>query len=200
MLDPLDTLIQSASFRKSHRSQSRDTSAFHGKIDEARQLALGQIEIRCRHHPLCLGSGGYWRSRIAVEVQNDTARDAQGAPVAIPIGSAPGELALVGEAAEPVRVVDAEGVEMLFAIDGPAGEPIRTGPIPSGTTLTIPVECPAGGMASYYVYFDNASAWPVPEFLAASATVRNGGVEVGQGRASQRGARSAHGVTNRNES
>ncbi|MHC5035328.1 MAG: hypothetical protein ACYTFZ_09855, partial [Planctomycetota bacterium] len=133
------------------------------------------------HHPLYLANEGWWQSRIRVDVQNDMAQEAAGAPVSVAIGSGVGEADLAGAAVESVRVVDAAGTEMLFEVYGPGGEPIRSGPIPDGGSLAIPAECPAGGTASYYVYYDNPAAWPVPDFFDASPSVRNGSVEAGEG-------------------
>jgi hypothetical protein len=130
---------------------------------------------------LYLANDGWWQSRIRVDVQNDMAQEATGAPVSVAIGSGAGEADLVGAAAESVRVMDAAGTEMLFEVYGPGGEPVRSGPVLDGGSLTIPAECPAGGTASYYVYYDNPAAWPVPDFFDASPSVRNSSVEAGEG-------------------
>ncbi len=131
------------------------------------------------HSGLYLGNGGYWRQRVRVDVRNEMDRGATGEPVALRIGSGAGEADLAGAAAEAVRVCDAGGVEMLFNVIAPDGRQVARGPIPAGGTLAIPIECAAGGTAAYYVYFDNPDAWAVPDFLEASMTVRNGGVEQG---------------------
>lgn len=131
------------------------------------------------HHPLYLGDGDYWRSRVRVEVRNEMSRDVAGAPVSVKVGSGAGEARMVGAAAESVRVVNSAGEEMLFAIHGPGGKLIARGPIPEGSEAVIPAECAAGGTVPYFVYFDNPSAWQVPDFLAASYSVRNGSVEHG---------------------
>ena len=128
---------------------------------------------------LYLGNEGYWRHRVRVDVHNAGSQEAQGTPVGVPIGTAAGQANLVGAAAESVRAVDANGVEVLFAIAGPQGQAVRRGPIPGGSTLVLPAVCPAGGTASLFVYFDNPAAWPVPDFLNASLGVRNGGMEDG---------------------
>jgi len=133
------------------------------------------------HHPLYLGGDGYWHQRIEVQVSNQEQKEAMGVPVALRIGTAPGEADLQGAQAEEVRVCDSQGTEMLFDIATPDGRPVTNGPIPAGGTITIPAECPPEGTATYYVYFDNPSAWEVPDFLDASAGVRNGGMEVGSG-------------------
>ena len=144
-------------------------------------LAVPGLSSADWRHPLYLGNDGCWRSRIRVDVQNDMARDAGGAPVTLAVGPGPGEANLAGEAAEAIRVLDAAGAEMLFDLTDLDGRPVTTGPIPAGASLTIPVECAAGGAASYWLYYDNPAAWPVPDFLEASPTVRNGGLEEGEG-------------------
>ncbi|MFB3879786.1 MAG: carbohydrate binding domain-containing protein [Armatimonadota bacterium] len=130
---------------------------------------------------LYLGNDGYWRHRLRVDIRNSGSQEAQGAPVAVPIGPAAEQADLVGAAAESVRVVDSDGIELLYTIAGPQGQAITHGPIPDGSALILPAVCPAGGSASLFVYFDNPSAWPVPDFLQASLDIRNGGVEDGSG-------------------
>ncbi len=133
------------------------------------------------HHPLYLGRGEYWRGRVPVRIANRTERDAAGSPVAVRIGPAEGEADLAGARAEAVRAVAADGTELLYALADADGQPVREGPIPAGASLTLPAEVPAGGTVTYYVYFDNPSAWPVAEYLEAAVGVRNGGVERGEG-------------------
>jgi len=133
------------------------------------------------HHPLYLDGGDCWRARIKLVVHNRKDLDVAGEPVAVRIGTAPGEADLAGAAAEAIRLVDAQGTEMLFALSGPAGERITAGPIPAGGTLVIPAECPARATADYYVYFDNPAAGQVPDFLSARLELVNGDVEAGDG-------------------
>jgi len=130
------------------------------------------------HHPLYLGNGEFWRQRIPLVISNDLPRAAVGEPVTLRVGE---ELNLVGARAEAVRVCDAGGTEMLFALTTAEGKAITRGPIPPGATLTIPVECPANGKTTYYVYFDNPAAWAVPDFLEGTGELRNGGMEEGEG-------------------
>ncbi|MGQ9590760.1 MAG: glycoside hydrolase domain-containing protein [Planctomycetota bacterium] len=70
---------------------------------------------------------------------------------------------------------------MLFAIHGSDGSAILRGPIPSGTSLVFPVECPPRGEAVYYVYFDNPEAWEVPDVFSVRLGVANGDLEEGEG-------------------
>lgn len=133
------------------------------------------------HHPLYLGNGGLWRQRVVVTVTNNTDREVAGEPVTVAIGTATGQANLVGAAAEAVRVCNAAGVEMLFAVADTAGKLIKRGPIPAGSTLTLPVEAAPRATVAYCVYFDNPEAWAVPDFWRALGGLRNGGVEDGEG-------------------
>jgi len=130
---------------------------------------------------LYLGNGGIWRRRIAVEIRNAADRPAAGDPVELRIGKGPGEADLAGAAAEAVRVCTPRGEELLFSLTDPGGRQVRQGPIPPGSLLTLPAECPARSSARLYVYFDNAEAWPVPDFFEGASGVRNGGLEEGSG-------------------
>ena len=133
------------------------------------------------HYPLCVNGGGWWRQRIKVVVRNDRSRAVDGEPVVVKVGSGPGEADLAGQSARAVRVCNERGQEMLYAIVTPHGDRVADGPIPRGSDLLIPAECPAGKSAAYYVYFDNPAAWEVPDFLAAQPSVVNGDMERGKG-------------------
>ncbi len=142
-------------------------------------VAAAPIMARQWHHPLYVGNGGVWRTRVPVEIRNPLARDAAGDPVAVTVGAGPGQADLAGQRAEAVRVCNADGAELLYRIATPDGRDITSGPIPEGALLTIPAECPGGGSATCWVYADNPLAWPVPDFLTAATGVRNGDLEAG---------------------
>ncbi len=133
------------------------------------------------HQGLYVGGGGYWHSRICITVRNRGNRAAEGEPIAVPIGTGPGYIALEGRRAESVRVCNEQGEELLYAIRNSRGQLVTEGPIPAGSRLVIPVECEAGSQSQVYVYFDNPAAWPVPDFLEAHTELLNGDVELGQG-------------------
>ena len=132
-------------------------------------------------HPLYLDGGGFWQARVPIVAHNEGDLAVEGEPVAVTVGSAPGEAALEGCAARAIRVTNDEGVEMLFALSAPDGAAIRRGPIPAGSTLVVPVECAARSTATYYVYFQNPSAGQVPDFLSVRMGLVNGDVELGSG-------------------
>ena len=143
--------------------------------------AAAPVTAQQWHHPLYAGNGGVWRTRVPVEVHNPLPRDAAGDPVAVTVGTGPGQAELAGLPAEGVRVCNADGAELLYRIATADGRDITSGPIPQGALLTIPAECPAGGGATCWVYTDNPLAWPVPDFLQAATGVRNGDLEAGTG-------------------
>jgi hypothetical protein len=79
------------------------------------------------HHPLYLDGGGWWRGRVRVVVRNELPRSAEGEPVVVKIGGGHAEADLVHQRAEAIRVCNERGQEMLFAVRGPEGDPIRRG-------------------------------------------------------------------------
>jgi acetone carboxylase gamma subunit len=133
------------------------------------------------HQDLYLGNDGFWRQRFPIVVANPGARALLGESVALPVGDAPGQVPLAGRLADGLRLCSESGVEFLWAISGPDGKAVRRGPVPAGSTLFVPVECPAGGQATLYLYVDNPAAWPVADFLKAARGLRNGGLEEGSG-------------------
>ena len=105
----------------------------------------------------------------------------KGDPASLSVGTI--AQALAGVAAETVRVCDASGQEMLFALTNAQGSLRTRGPVPRDASLTIPVECGPGKSTTYYVYFDNPSAGELADFLAARTGLVNGDLEQGRGSA-----------------
>ena len=128
-----------------------------------------------------LDGGGYWSGRLQVLVTNRTDRPMEGLPVPIRIGPNRGEADLVGQKAQAIRVAAGDGTELLFALWGPDGKEIRTGPIPAGSTLLLPADCPPQGKSAYWIYFDNPLAGEVPDFLCDRPGLVNGDLEDGEG-------------------
>jgi hypothetical protein len=144
---------------------------------------LGAAQAAEWNQYLYLGRGDYWRQRIPLVVTNAGSAAAEGAAVDLRIGAGAGEVALAGASADALRVCDAGGNELLWALRDADGEGVRKGTIPSGSTLTVPVVCAAQSGTLLYLYFDNPAAWPVPDFLDAASGLRNGGMESGSGAA-----------------
>lgn len=133
------------------------------------------------HQHLYLAGDGYWHQRIKVVVRNDGDEEQKGTPLEIKVGKGENEADLVGAEASAIRVCDEKGVEFLFNIISPQGKELNKGPIPQGSRIIIPLECPPHSTVNYYIYFDNPSAWRVPDYLNAFAGIRNGGMEEGEG-------------------
>ncbi len=133
------------------------------------------------HHPLYLGNGGLWRQRVPIVVTNRSSKPLAGTTVAVTVGHGKSEVPLAGARIGEIRVCNERGVEVLLAVADATGNPVRTGRMEEGMTLTLPIECPAEAGARYYIYFDNPRSWAPPDFLEATGTLRNGSVEDGQG-------------------
>ncbi len=111
-------------------------------------------------HPLWLGRGDVWRARFPVTVSNPSGTALEGDPVALPVGTAPGQAPLAGARAEALRVTDANGTQLLFGLWTPnQSTAFTTGAIPAGATLVLPAVCAPSTSTTYTVYFDNPRAW-----------------------------------------
>ncbi|MCY3017425.1 MAG: DUF4091 domain-containing protein [Planctomycetota bacterium] len=128
-------------------------------------------------HTPYAGGGGIWRKRSAVDITNLSTHEIAGRPLAITVGTKPGEIALAGANAKDIRVCSATGVEYLFAVIGPDKQPLHEGVVRDGAKLYVPAELKPGASARYYVYFDNPSAWTVPDYLAETAEEWSNGFE-----------------------
>ncbi len=124
---------------------------------------------------LYLGRGGFWKCRAPITVTNPTAEACEGQPVALKVGK---DLPVAGVRLEELRLVDEKGNELLFGAWG--DERIENGPLPDGTEVSIPVSLPAKGSATYWLYWDNPSAWGYADFFKERAVLDlNGGFEKG---------------------
>jgi hypothetical protein len=127
------------------------------------------------HHPLSCDGGGYWPLRVPVCVRNIGDGPLSGMPAPIELTQANG---LVGNAVAGLRVVDADGDEVLYDVRDDKGEPKRGAvSLADGDRIVLPVEIPAKGNATYYLYAGNPAAWPVMDWL--STGMANGGFEQG---------------------
>ena len=111
------------------------------------------------HGGFYLDGGGWWPRRIKAGVFNESPVDLEGRPVGVAIGNGPGQAALVGHMTESIRICDARGTELLFALYGPGGYPVADGLIDAGRTLLIPAEC-AANHAGWYLHVGNARRTP----------------------------------------
>lgn len=131
-------------------------------------------------HPLTLDGGDYWRARVPVAIANESDQPLDGSPLEIAIDPQGALAELIGEKAGRIRVTDSGGTEMLFVVYDHGGVKVED-EIPAGASLVLPVECKGKSTATYYVYFGNPSAWPVPDYLEARPGLINGSVELGSG-------------------
>ena len=104
---------------------------------------------------LWLGRGALWTNRVAITVSNGTGEDWNGRTVAVsasrlPLGSA---------RVEELRLVDSRGVQLECGVADASGAFVETGTVPADGSVAVPVVCPAGGKATYELYYGNASAW-----------------------------------------
>lgn len=133
------------------------------------------------HHPLSLGQGQVWTRRIPIQIDNPSATPLEGRYLTLPVGSVPGQANVEGIRAGELRLVDAAGDELLFAVLDAEGDPVSQGPVPKGSTLVIPGECPAQSHTTLQLYSGNPAAWETPDFLPnASSQDFNGGFERGR--------------------
>ena len=116
------------------------------------------------HNPLYLSNNDYWHQRIPIEILNNTGRVLLGDPVRLKIGSAGGQLPIEGIMAESIRLADATGAEYVHSLSDVEGKIIEKGPVPENSLLLIPVECKADTSITYFIYFDNPSAWPMGDY------------------------------------
>ena len=121
-----------------------------------------------------LSGGGYWPWRVPVTIENPTGAAVAGDPVAVSAA------ALAGQRIEALRVCTATGEELLFDVTDKAGHSRRTGLLAMDDQVVVPVECPARGATTVYLYAGNELAWPVAEFLKGG--FQNGDFSAGSSR------------------
>ncbi len=133
------------------------------------------------HQEMYMGNNDFWSHRIAIRVSNHSDRDALGDPVSLKVGTMKGELNMAGTRAEAVRLITVAGTQFKFRLTDPAGNVIRRGPIPTGSRLVIPADCPARSNRALYLYYDNPSAWAIADHFIPHREVLNGGFELTDG-------------------
>ncbi|RKY01960.1 hypothetical protein DRP77_08675, partial [Candidatus Poribacteria bacterium] len=120
------------------------------------------------HHPLSYDGKGYWTIRLPVLVRNTGDRPLRGSPVRLEIRKGDETSVLIGQPVRSIRVVTEEGVELLFDLIDPEGEPKREGAVAEGDAIVFPAEVGAGSEARVYIYAGNDKAWLPPEWIRAS--------------------------------
>lgn len=122
------------------------------------------------HDRLALSRQDSWRSRFSLQFSNLPVMESeQMLPIGVPVAGEAGvsaPLPLAGMPVAGIRVVVADsGAELLWAVADAAGERIESGLVPADGTLYVPVGLGESPSQKLLVYYDNPSAWPVPDYL-----------------------------------
>ena len=131
------------------------------------------------HKSLYNNGGDFWRCRYVLTVTNSSDRKFEGIPIEININR--DELNITGEQAGTIRICDEKGIELLYGILGGSDKWISRDKIPLNSKLIIPVTIDGYAQAKFYIYFQNPSAWNVPDFWQVKASILNGSLENGEG-------------------
>ncbi len=132
------------------------------------------------HYPLYLANMDYWRMRIPIQIENTSAIDVLGEPVTLKVGTSPGQLNIEGESLAGIRIINSNNNELLWRINRINGQQINEGIIPAGSILTIPATVKSGIKETFYIYFNNPSAWGIEASLKSHREITNGGFELNE--------------------
>ncbi len=127
---------------------------------------------------LSYDGGGYWDTRVTVEVKNVSDRAVEGAPVRIAMEEAGPTGELIGAPVASIRVVNAAGIEFIHGLVGTDGAAKDEGAIEAGDVLEVATEVAAEAVATVFLYAGNERAWAPPEMLRAG--LANHGFEKGE--------------------
>ena len=108
------------------------------------------------HFPLYLDGGVPAWNRIAVDITNNGVKAANGDILRIPAS----ELGLVGKKKKSIRVVGANGNELLWAVSPDAER------IGKKASIAVPVECAPQGSTRVWIYYNAPAALEQPDYLA----------------------------------
>jgi len=114
------------------------------------------------HTELIDSGGGYWQTRVPVDVENPSDKPVAGQAVKLVVGGAAGQLPLAHSTTKSLRVVNADGLEYLYRIEAAGG---AKDVLSAGDALLFAVDLPANSRATYFIYADNTEAHAVTEFL-----------------------------------
>ncbi len=123
---------------------------------------------------LWLGRGGFWRESAGITVFNSSANAWEGLPVMVKAGRGENELPVEGVRIEELRLVDGKGVELEYGVWSADGKTFLTeGPVPRCAQLVLPATCPAGGVASMRLHWNNPKAWGLADFWKKRPTAKD---------------------------
>ena len=123
---------------------------------------------------LCADGGGVWQARFAIDFTNEASEPFVGKTI-------PVEVKIPNVMARSVRVTNAEGSEILFELLKEDGTAEHEAKLSDRWTVIIPVDCEPKASARYYVYYDNPSAWVLPDWFTAKTRPGNASMETGNG-------------------
>ncbi|MDR0869366.1 MAG: carbohydrate binding domain-containing protein [Planctomycetaceae bacterium] len=118
--------------------------------------------------------GGVWEHRIPVSITNATAAAWEGKPFSVSLPAAVQNV-------KDIRAALPNGQELLFAVHSPNGEQILDGALPKDAVLTVPADAEPNETAHFFVYYGNAKAEAVPDYLEVRPGFTNGSFEFGTG-------------------
>lgn len=145
------------------------------------------------HHPLCLGWGDVWRSRVTVVLKNNGPQAFSGVSIPLVVSKADSDhepdggwrdlprVPLAGREVREIRVCGEDGWELLWAAYKAKGAQLRTDRLEPGDLLVVPFVCDAGRLSKVFIYFDNPSATAVPDYWTGRPVLLNGDMEAGRG-------------------
>ena len=100
------------------------------------------------HTELVDSGGGYWQTRVAVELENPSDKPVAGQGVRLVIGADAGQLPLAGSTTQSLRVVNADGLEYLYRIEAAGG---AKDVLSAGDAFIFAVDVPAKSKATYFI-------------------------------------------------
>ena len=122
-------------------------------------LAIMALEMVAApwHYPQYLDHNIPHRQRRAIVITNksDVASDGDMLFVSVK------DLGLAGTPSKDIRLVDDNGMELMYAIH-PEGNTLA-----ENGSIIVPVKADAGQTVTLWLYWDNPSAWPLPDMLKA---------------------------------
>jgi len=141
-------------------------------------------EAAAWHHPLSYDGGGYWRTRVIVQVANASKQPQIGVPITLTVasrtaaGDVPNAIPLAGKEVKAIRVCDERGLELQYDLRAADGTPRRSGMLQAGDQISFFVELLPNATRHYFIYADNPRAWLPPEFIRTGLV--NGSFEAGE--------------------
>lgn len=131
--------------------------------------------------------GGYWRRRAIVELSrgSQSVSPLRGLNARLTVGTQKGQIDLIGQRAEAIRVCDPIGREILFDLTDEDGRPKRTGAVSAGDVLAFRTDLAPdeegderpNQATCHVIYYDNPDAAAPADYLSAGLV--NGGFEFG---------------------